>query len=65
MFGENPYQSFWDWVHGRWTCPKCGETWRSYGKPYFSDCTCVAYKDGELIEKRIECLECGVIQRIE
>jgi len=56
---ENPYQSFLDWVLGRWTCPNCGETWRSHASPFFCDCTLATIKRGEVVERRVECLGCG------
>jgi len=56
---KNSYQSFLDWILGRWTCPGCGETWRSAGSPFFNDMILVTVKGGELIERRLECPGCG------
>jgi len=56
---KNPYQSLVDWIFGRWTCPNCKETWRSFGTPFFSDCTLVTVEGGEVPERRVECPNCG------
>jgi len=62
---KNPYQSFSDWLFGRWTCPDCGATWRSAGSPFFNDMTLVTVEDGEIVERRLECPECGFEEVLE
>ena len=56
---KNPYQSFSDWLFGQWTCPDCGTTWRSAGSPFFDDMTLVIVEAGRVVERRLECPECG------
>ena len=51
------YQSLWDWVMGRWRCPRCGNKWESMS--FLSDATCSTIQNGKIIEKRYECPICG------
>lgn len=53
----NPYQNFSDWFFGRWRCPKCGTLWEGIG--IFDDLTLLAIANNKIIERRLECLECG------
>jgi len=55
-YSLNPYQSFWDWVMGRWVCPKCKKTWESIN--LFEDCTFVE----EIGNKKIVYILCPDIK---
>jgi len=60
---ENPYQSFWDWVLGRFTCPECGTTWK--GASLFDDMTLVTMEGSEVVEESVECSKCGFSRKLK
>ncbi len=54
---KNKYQSWNDWVVGRWRCPKCKTIW--YGRMFFDDMSLVTIENNKITDKRLECTKCG------
>lgn len=56
---KNKYQSWKDWILGRWKCPKCGTVWERWPPTFFDDLALHVIEGGKIVEKRLECPECG------
>lgn len=60
---KNKYQTLFDYIIGRWRCPKCRTCWTSMS--FFNNCVYATIIKGKITEERIECPRCGIIEVVK
>jgi len=59
---KSRYQTWEDWILGRFQCPKCREY--NYSFIMFSDCSCVIIDKRRVIERYLGCIRCNFREKI-
>jgi hypothetical protein len=55
---KNKYQSWLDYILGRWKCPNCGKYQVRDPPRIFDDMTLWTFYNGEVQEKSLHCISC-------